>query len=88
VTGTQQLGRTEANAVDSGRSDRRLGLATPDRRYPSPAAQRRRDAQWKVRIGLTVVVLLLLLAGVLALRLARARGFGLPPSSPGIQRAF
>jgi hypothetical protein len=86
VTGAEQAGQREANVVDSGGTDRRLGLATPDRRYPSPAAQRRREAQWKVRIGLTVAVLLLLLAFVLAVRVARGGGFGVPPIGPGSQR--
>jgi hypothetical protein len=48
-------------------------VISPDRRYPSPAAQRRRDAQWKVRIGLTLIVLLFVLAGVLSLRVVRGR---------------
>ena len=57
-------------------------VISPDRRYPSPAAQRRRDAQWKVRIGLTLIILLFVLAGVLALRVVRTRdtGGGAPPS--------
>jgi hypothetical protein len=56
---------------------------SPDRRYPSPAAQRRRDAQWKVRIGLTLIILLFVLATVFALRVVRSRdGTGGAPLAP------
>lgn len=62
-------------------------MISPDRRYPSPAAQRRRDAQWKVRIGLTLIVLLFVLAGVFALRVVRTRDVnGGAPSLPLIRQ--
>jgi hypothetical protein len=62
-------------------------VISPDRRYPSPAAQRRRDAQWKVRIGLTLIVLLFVLAGVFALRVVRTRDVnGGTPSLPLIRQ--
>jgi hypothetical protein len=62
-------------------------VISPDRRYPSPAAQRRRDAQWKVRIGLTLIVLLFVLAGVFALRVVRTRDAnGGLPSLPVVRQ--
>jgi hypothetical protein len=62
-------------------------VISPDRRYPSPAAQRRRDAQWKVRIGLTLIVLLFVLAGVFALRVVRTRDTnGGIPSLPVVRQ--
>jgi hypothetical protein len=48
-------------------------MVRPDRRVPSPAAQRRRDERWRARVGLTVAILLLVLAVVLAVRLSGAR---------------
>ena len=53
-------------------------MAVPDRRAPSPAAQQRRDTQWKARVGLTVVFLLFLFAAVLAARFVREAGAGAP----------
>ena len=46
-------------------------MEVPDRRAPSPAAQQRRDTQWKARVGLTVVFLLVLFAAVLVARVVR-----------------
>ena len=54
-------------------------MAVPDRRAPSPAAQQRRDTQWKARVGLTVVFLLLLFAAVLVARFVRDARAGAPP---------
>jgi len=42
----------------------------PERRYPSPSAQRRSGEHWKARFGLATVVLLTLLSAGLLFRLA------------------
>jgi hypothetical protein len=47
-------------------------MVPPDRRHPSPAAQRRRDDQWKARLGFTGLAALLLVAAALVLRLVRS----------------
>jgi hypothetical protein len=54
-------------------------MVPPDRRRPSPAAQRRREAQWRARIGLTGLFLLVLLAAALIVWLVRAGPPPLPP---------
>ena len=53
-------------------------MAVPGRRAPSPAAQQRRDTQWKARVGLTVVFLLVLFAAVLVARFVREARTGAP----------
>ena len=47
--------------------DRRPPL--PQRRYPSPSAQRRRGEYWKVRLGLTLIVLVMLSAAAIIYRI-------------------
>ena len=42
----------------------------PERRYPSPAAQRRSGEHWKARFGLVTVVVLTLLSAGMMFRLA------------------
>jgi hypothetical protein len=46
-------------------------MGPPDRRHPSPAAQRRRAEQWTARLGFTVLAALLLVAAALVRRLVR-----------------
>jgi hypothetical protein len=40
----------------------------PQRRYPSPAAQKRNEDQWRARLGLTFLALLALLVAALIYR--------------------
>ena len=42
----------------------------PERRYPSPSAQRRSSEHWKARFGLVTVVVLTLLSAGMMFRLA------------------
>ena len=51
----------------------------PERRYPSPAAQRRSGEHWKARFGLVTVVVLTLLSAGMMFRLAGV-GVGLAVS--------
>jgi hypothetical protein len=57
-------------------------MTGPPRRHPSPAAQRRSEAQWRARIGLTALFLLVLLAAALIVWLVRSAGGGLIPPLP------
>ncbi|HEX2036342.1 MAG TPA: LysM peptidoglycan-binding domain-containing protein [Chloroflexota bacterium] len=43
---------------------------TPDRRYPSPSAQRRNGEHWKARFGLGFVIILTLVSAAIMFRIA------------------
>jgi LysM repeat protein len=49
-------------------------FAPPERRYPSPSAQRRSGEHWKARVGLGFVVILTLVSAAIMFRIA---GLGL-----------
>src|SRR5262249_11092556 len=45
-------------------------LPAPERRYPSPSAQRRNGEHWKARFGLGFVILLTLVSAAIMFRIA------------------
>jgi len=55
-------------------------VAAPERRYPSPSAQRRSGEHWKARVGLGFVIILTLCSAAIMFRIA-GMGVGSAASS-------
>ncbi len=56
--------------------------AAPERRYPSPSAQRRSGEHWKARVGLAFVVILTLCTAAIMFRIA---GMGVGSATSAIR---
>lgn len=57
-------------------------LPAPERRYPSPSAQRRSGEHWKARLGLGFVILLTLVSAAIMFRIA---GLGVGTASSALR---